>query len=230
MEDNLELLIRAKEGDERAKEELVEQNLGLVWSIARRFTGRGYDLEDLFQIGCIGLLKCISRFNMEYQVQFSTYAVPLIQGEIRRFLRDNGTIKISRNLREIHIKAETCRQKIIQEKGMEPGISEIAAMLSVSEEEIVMAMEAGGMTVESLDVPGIMAKQEEYSEELVDHIMLSQMIGELSDEEQQLIHLRFFEDQTQSETGRVMGISQVQVSRMEKKILSGMRKKAENES
>lgn len=229
MGDNLELLIRAKEGDDRAKEELIEQNLGLVWSVARRFTGRGYDLEDLFQIGCIGLLKCINRFDMEYQVQFSTYAVPLIQGEIRRFLRDNGVIKVSRNLREIHIKAESCRQKIIQEKGVEPGISEIAAMLSLPEEEIVMAMEAG-MEVESLDVPGVMAKQEEYSEELVDHIMLSQMLSELNDEEQQLIRLRFYEDQTQSETGHVMGISQVQVSRMEKKILSAMRKKVENES
>lgn len=229
MEDNLELLIRAKEGDDRAKEKLIEQNLGLVWSVARRFMGRGYDLEDLFQIGCIGLLKCIDRFDTEYQVQFSTYAVPLIQGEIRRFLRDNGVIKISRSLREIHIRAESCRQKIIQEKGIEPGISEIAVMLSLPEEEIVMAMEAG-MEVESLDVPGVMAKQEEYSEELVDHIMLSQMLLELNDEEQRLIRLRFFEDQTQSETGRVMGISQVQVSRMEKKILSAMRKKVENES
>lgn len=227
MEDNLELLIRAKDGDDRAKEKLIEQNLGLVWSVARRFTGRGYDLEDLFQIGCIGLLKCISRFDMKFGVQFSTYAVPLIQGEIRRFLRDSGAIKVSRSLREIHIKAESYRQKIIKEKGIEPGISEIAAMLSISEEEIVMAMEAG-MEVESLDVPGVMAKQEEYSQELVEHVMLTQMLEELDDEEQQLIRLRFFEDQTQVETGRAMGISQVQVSRMEKRILNSMRKKADD--
>lgn len=229
MEDNLELLIRAKEGDDRAKEKLIEQNLALVWSIARRFTGRGYDVEDLFQIGCIGLLKCIHRFDLNYQVRFSTYAVPLIQGEIRRFLRDNGAIKVSRSLRELHIRAENCRQKILQEKGTEPGISEIAAMLSIPEEEIVMAMEAG-LEVESLDVPGVMARQEEYSEELVDRVLLDQMLNELNEEEQRLIRLRFFEDRTQSETGQIMGISQVQVSRMEKRILTGMRKKVENES
>ena len=115
MENNLDLLLQAKNGDDHAKEKLVEQNLGLVWSVARRFTGRGYDIEDLFQIGCIGLIKCIDKFSFEYDVKFSTYAVPLIQGEIRRFLRDSGAIKVSRSLKEMNMKVEQYRQKKSQE-------------------------------------------------------------------------------------------------------------------
>ena len=130
MENNLDLLLQAKNGDDHAKEKLIEQNLGLVWSVARRFTGRGYDIEDLFQIGCIGLIKCIDKFSFEYDVKFSTYAVPLIQGEIRRFLRDSGAIKVSRSLKEMNMKVEQYRQKIKKEKGYEPEITEIAAALS----------------------------------------------------------------------------------------------------
>ena len=155
MENNLDLLLQAKNGDDHAKEKLIEQNLGLVWSVARRFTGRGYDIEDLFQIGCIGLIKCIDKFSFEYDVKFSTYAVPLIQGEIRRFLRDSGAIKVSRSLKEMNMKVEQYRQKIKKEKGYEPEITEIAAALSFDAGDIVMAMEAS-MEIESLDTPGVL--------------------------------------------------------------------------
>ncbi|MBP3325285.1 MAG: sigma-70 family RNA polymerase sigma factor [Coprococcus sp.] len=223
MEDNLELLIRAKEGDDNAKEKLVEQNLGLVWSIARRFTGRGYDIEDLYQIGCIGLLKCIDRFDDSYNVKFSTYAVPLIQGEIRRFLRDDGAIKVSRSLKTTMNKVEAYRQKVIKEKGIEPGIEEIAAEISISPCDIVMAMEAA-YKVESLDSPGLVEKPSEKENDIIEMVMLSQMLDALPDEERKLINLRFFRDKTQSQTGRELGLSQVQVSRLEKKILDKMKK------
>ncbi len=223
MEDNLELLIRAKEGDDKAKEKLVEQNLGLVWSIARRFTGRGYDIEDLYQIGCIGLLKCIERFDSSYEVKFSTYAVPLIQGEIRRFLRDDGAIKVSRSLKTTMMKVEGYRQKILQEKGVEPGIDEIAAAVDVSPCDIVMAMEAS-YKVESLETPGIMDKPSEKENDIVENIMLKSMLESLPEEERRLIDLRFYKDKTQSQTGRELGISQVQVSRLEKKILEKMKR------
>lgn len=225
MENNLELLLQAKKGDDKAKEKLVEQNLGLVWSVARRFTGRGYDIEDLFQIGCIGLIKCIDKFDFDYNVKFSTYAVPLIQGEIKRFLRDSGMVKVSRSLKEMNMKVELYRQRIMKEKGYEPEIEEIAAALSFDTCEIVMAMEAK-VEIESLDSIGDLSKSREYSQEIVDRITLSEMLDKLLPEEKQLIALRYFEGKTQSETGRQMGISQVQVSRLEKKIIEKMKENA----
>ncbi len=225
MENNLELLLQAKNGDDSAKEKLVEQNLGLVWSVARRFTGRGYDIEDLFQIGCIGLIKCIDKFSFEYQVKFSTYAVPLIQGEIKRFLRDSGAIKVSRSLKEMNMKVEQYRQNVLKEKGYEPEIEEIAAALSFDAGDIVMAMEAS-MEIESLETPGILSKTEEYSQDIVDRLTISQMLDKLEKNERRLIELRYFEDRTQSETGKELGISQVQVSRQEKKILEKLKENA----
>ncbi len=225
MENNLELLLQAKKGDDSAKEKLVEQNLGLVWSVARRFTGRGYDIEDLFQIGCIGLIKCIDKFSFEYQVKFSTYAVPLIQGEIKRFLRDSGAIKVSRSLKEMNMKVEQYRQNVLKEKGYEPEIEEIAAALSFDAGDIVMAMEAS-MEIESLETPGILSKTEEYSQDIVDRLTISQMLDKLEKNERRLIELRYFEDRTQLETGKELGISQVQVSRQEKKILEKLKENA----
>ena len=225
MENNLELLLQAKNGDDSAKEKLVEQNLGLVWSVARRFTGRGYDIEDLFQIGCIGLIKCIDKFSFEYQVKFSTYAVPLIQGEIKRCLRDSGAIKVSRSLKEMNMKVEQYRQNVLKEKGYEPEIEEIAAALSFDAGDIVMAMEAS-MEIESLETPGILSKTEEYSQDIVDRLTIFQMLDKLEKNERRLIELRYFEDRTQSETGKELGISQVQVSRQEKKILEKLKENA----
>ncbi len=223
MEDNLELLIRAKEGCDYAKEKLVKQNLGLVFSIARRFTGRGYDIEDLYQIGCIGLLKCIDRFDASYNVKFSTYAVPLIQGEIRRFLRDDGAIKVSRSLKATMNKVETYRQRVIKESGTEPGIEEIAAGLGINPCDIVMALESS-YKVESLDSPMLIEKPSEKENDIIETIMIKQMLQSLPSDEKELINLRYFKDKTQSQTGEALGLSQVQVSRLEKKILDKMKK------
>lgn len=223
MEDNLELLIRAKEGCDYAKEKLVKQNLGLVFSIARRFTGRGYDIEDLYQIGCIGLLKCIDRFDASYNVKFSTYAVPLIQGEIRRFLRDDGAIKVSRSLKATMNKVETYRQRVIKESGAEPGIEEIAAGLGINPCDIVMALESS-YKVESLDSPMLIEKPSEKENDIIETIMIKQMLQSLPSDEKELINLRYFKDKTQSQTGEALGLSQVQVSRLEKKILDKMKK------
>ncbi|MGN0395254.1 MAG: sigma-70 family RNA polymerase sigma factor, partial [Coprococcus sp.] len=184
---------------------------------------RGYDIEDLYQIGCIGLLKCIERFDAAYDVKFSTYAVPLIQGEIRRFLRDDGTIKVSRTLKTTMSKVEAYRQKVIKEKGIEPGIEEIAAAVAISPCDIVMAMEAS-YKVESLETPGIIDKPSEKENDIVENIMLKTMLEALPEDERRLIELRFYKDKTQSQTGRELGISQVQVSRMEKKILEKMKR------
>ena len=170
----------------------------------------------------IGLIKSIDKFDFDYDVKFSTYAVPLIQGEIRRFLRDYGAIKVSRSLKEMNSKVEQYRQRVIKEKGYEPEIEEIAAALSYDAGEIVMAMEAS-LEPESLDAPGVYSKTEEYSQEIVDHLSLMQMLERLEPEEQRLIQLRYFEDKTQSETGKLLGISQVQVSRQEKRILEKLK-------
>ena len=222
MDKTRELLRLTKEGNEAAREQIILNNVGLIWSVVRRFTNRGYESEDLFQIGCIGLIKSIDKFDFDYDVKFSTYAVPLIQGEIRRFLRDDGAIKVSRSLKEMNSKVEQYRQRVIKEKGYEPEIEEIAAALSYDAGEIVMAMEAS-LEPESLDAPGVYSKTEEYSQEIVDHLSLMQMLERLEPEEQRLIQLRYFEDKTQSETGKLLGISQVQVSRQEKRILEKLK-------
>jgi len=222
MDKTRELLRLTKEGNEAAREQIILNNVGLIWSVVRRFTNRGYESEDLFQIGCIGLIKSIDKFDFDYDVKFSTYAVPLIQGEIRRFLRDYGAIKVSRSLKEMNSKVEQYRQRVIKEKGYEPEIEEIAAALSYDAGEIVMAMEAS-LEPESLDAPGVYSKTEEYSQEIVDHLSLMQMLERLEPEEQRLIQLRYFEDKTQSETGKLLGISQVQVSRQEKRILEKLK-------
>lgn len=222
MDENLELLTLVKAGDDRAKEKLVSSNLGLVWSIARRFTGRGYDIEDLFQLGCIGLIKAIDRFDFSFDVKLSTYAVPMITGEIRRFLRDSSSIKCSRSLKELNFKISKYIDEQQKIKGIEPAIEEIAAALSVDKEEIALAMEAGRPMI-SLDSLETDIRKDDKMPEILDHLMLDQLLDELPEIERQLIKLRYFQDKTQSETGRLLDLSQVQVSRMEKKILERLR-------
>lgn len=222
MDENLELLTLVKAGDDRAKEKLVSSNLGLVWSIARRFTGRGYDIEDLFQLGCIGLIKAIDRFDFSFEVKLSTYAVPMITGEIRRFLRDSSSIKCSRSLKELNFKISKYIDEQQKIKGTEPAIEEIAAALSVDKEEIALAMEAGRPMI-SLDSLETDIRKDDKMPEILDHLMLDQLLDELPEKERQIIELRYFQDKTQSETGRLLDLSQVQVSRMEKKILERLR-------
>ena len=236
MDETLKMIELAHQGDKAARDRLVTDNLGLVWSIVKRFAGRGYEQEDLFQIGSIGLLKAIDKFDLQYQVRFSTYAVPMIAGEIRRFLRDDGMMKVSRTLKELSYKAYFAKEKLQEKLGRDPTLEELAEAMEVEKEELVMAMESSG-EVESLHKPiyqkdgneiQLMDKLEETGEQeekVLNQMLLMQLLEGLEKEERQLIYLRYFANQTQSQVGKELGISQVQVSRMEKKILNRMREK-----
>ena len=236
MDRTLALIAKSHQGDEKARETLVEENLGLVYTIVRRFLGRGIEMEDLVQIGCIGLIKAIDKFDTSYDVKFSTYAVPMISGEIKRFLRDDGMIKVSRGLKEIAIKACVARENLEKRKGREPTVSEIAAEIGIPKEEIVLAMESLA-EVESIyktiyqgdgNAICLVDKLEEKTdanEKLLNHMALSQVMATLEDKEKRLIVMRYFEDMTQMQVAEVLGMTQVQVSRMEKKILNRLRER-----
>ncbi len=236
MDETMVLMARAHQGDKAARDQLVFDNMGLVWSIVRRFASRGYEMEDLFQIGSIGLMKAIDKFDMTYEVRFSTYAVPMIAGEIKRFLRDDGMIKVSRSVKEMGMKVKNVRENLIGIYGREPTVEEIAKEIGASKEEVAASIEAGA-EVESLyktinvnDDSGLMLmdKIEDRSdshEQLLNHIVLQKLIGELEEKEKTIIIKRYFENQTQTQVAEALGISQVQVSRLEKKILRRMRER-----
>lgn len=236
MDDTILLIQKAHQGDKAARDSLVESNVGLVWSIVRRFTGRGYEMEDLFQIGVIGLMKAIDKFDDTFEVRFSTYAVPMITGEIKRFLRDDGMIKVSRCMKEMAVKARVSRESLQRVHGREPTLEEIARDIGATSEELAAALESGA-EVESLyqviyqgDGSSItlMDKLEQEGEEtetLLNHMTIQKLMGELGENEKKLIVLRYFGGWTQVQVAKEMGISQVQVSRMEKKILNQMRAK-----
>ena len=224
-------------GSKAAKEKIVSDNTGLVWSIARRFVNRGYDLEELYQIGCIGLLKACDRFESRYGVQFSTYAVPLIAGEIKRFLRDNGAIKVSRILKQNGYQISKAKEALLHKYGREATLDELADYTGLCVEDIVMATEANrevesiqqticgkdGTQVSLVERLVDEAQSEVAAENIMNQILVGQAMEKLGEMEQELIRLRFFEDRTQTEVAKVLGISQVQVSRLEKKILIQMR-------
>lgn len=234
--DTLELIKCSQEGDKAARDRLVTENVGLVWSIVRRFANRGHEMEDLFQIGSIGLIKAIDKFDSSYEVKFSTYAVPMITGEIKRFLRDDGMIKVSRSLKETATKIKVVRERFGNVYGREPTIEEIEDELQIAKDEIVMALETGA-EVESLyktiyqgDGSPIylidkLSESNDESEKLVDKLALKEIIASLDEKEQELIKLRYFNDRTQTDIAKELGISQVQVSRLEKRILKMMREK-----
>lgn len=236
MERTEELILRSQEGDKRAREQLIEENMGLIHHVVKRFLGRGAEAEDLFQIGAIGLVKAVDRFDLSFGVKFSTYAVPLIAGEIRRFLRDDSMLKVSRSLKELAAKAARLREQLFMERGEEPGVEELAACLEVDPEELVQAMD-GSIEVESLqkivyqgDGEGLslmdkLDQGRDEQEALLRRLLLEQLLGTLEPRERRLIVLRFFEDQTQMEVARQLGMSQVQVSRLEKKILKALKKR-----
>ena len=237
MDRTLELIGRVQGGDEGSKEQIIAENVGLVWSVVRRFLNRGYEADDLFQIGCIGLLKSIYKFDLGYEVKFSTYAVPMIVGEIKRFLRDDGMIKVSRPLKELSMRAKFMNEKMANEKGAQPSLGELAGALEVSPEELLMAMDAG-RDVESIyqmvhrgeREPVLMIDKlqtEEDSGGIVDSIAIKQVIESLKPKEQQIVYLRYFHDKTQSEIAREIGVSQVQISRLEKRILQTIRERLE---
>ncbi len=228
------LIQRVKGGDEEAKAQLVKENEGLVWSVVKRFFSRGQEPEDLFQIGCIGLLKSIDKFDFSYNVKFSTYAVPMIMGELRRFLRDDGMIKVSRTLKEANYKIKQEITTLQNELDREPTLDEIAKRMKMEPEEVALAMESG-MELESIyqtiyqsdgsDVYLIdkIKSEEDESEKLIEKVALMEGINLLEDREQELIRLRYFEEKTQAQIAEKFGISQVQVSRLEKKILASLR-------
>ncbi len=236
MDHTKELIKQAQEGNEEAKELIIKENSGLIWSIVRKFMGRGYDMEDLYQIGAIGLLKCIEKFDLSFEVKFSTYAVPMIMGEIKRFLRDDGLIKVSRPLKEIAMKAKYLQESLRHKNGCDPTITEMAEELGVAPEELVMAMDAGRevesiyQTVYQGDSSPVylidkLGQKEDNGDNVVDIITLKEILGKLKPKERQIIMMRYFDDKTQSEIARVIGISQVQVSRIEKKVLCDIREK-----
>ncbi len=236
MDETMRLIEMAHEGDKAARDQLVTDNFGLIWSIVRRFTGRGYEPEDLFQIGSIGLMKAIDKFDLSYDVKFSTYAVPMITGEIKRFLRDDGMIKVSRSIKEMGLKVKSVREELVYRLGREPTLEEIAGEIGASKEEVAASIEAGA-EVESLyrsvnknDENSILLidKIEEEScaqEELLNRMVLRDLLTSLSAKDREIIIRRYYYNETQSQIASKLGISQVQVSRLEKKILKQMREK-----
>ncbi|PDO10187.1 MAG: RNA polymerase sigma-F factor [Candidatus Reconcilbacillus cellulovorans] len=227
------LIARSQAGDAEAREALVQANIRLVWSVVQRFLNRGYEADDLFQIGCIGLLKSVDKFDLSYDVKFSTYAVPMIIGEIQRFLRDDGAIKVSRSMKELAQKIRKAKDELSKRLDRAPTVSELAEELGISPEEVVFAQEAGKPpasiheTVYENDGDPItlMDQIADDSQELwFDRLALSEAIRGLSERERLIVYLRYYCDQTQSEVASRLGISQVQVSRLEKKILQSIRK------
>lgn len=228
--DLTELLAMAQQGDKAAREQLVVENAGLVWSIARRYFGRGVEPDDLYQLGCLGFLKAIDGFDLSYGTQFSTYAVPKIAGEIRRFLRDDGAVKVSRSVKERSASIKMARARLTAQWNREPTLSELAEALDLTVEEIAAAetataatesiqRESGeeGFTLEHILTDGFMEEQ------LIERIALKEAIGKLPDREKTVIGLRYYRGLTQEKTAKILGVSQVQVSRIEKKALQALR-------
>ena len=219
MDHTISLIRKSHHGDKEAREQLVKENVGLVWCVVKRFYGRGAEPEDLFQIGSIGLLKAIDKFDLSYDVQFSTYAVPMISGEIRRFLRDDGMIKVSRSLKKLSYKCGKKKEELTERMGREPTVEELAA---TEVESIYRPIHQEGDS--QLSILDRLEEKSRPEEHLLNRMMLSQILDGLDKEERQLIYLRYFQEKTQAAVGEILGISQVQVSRMEKKILERMRK------
>ncbi len=233
--ETIELIRMAREGDKSARDQVIQNNMGLVYSIVSRYMGRGYDSEELSQIGAIGLIKAVDKFDLGFDVKFSTYAVPLISGEIKRFLRDDGMVKVSRSLKENGWKIKKAADRLSQELNREPSLEELAAATEIPAEDIVLALEANS-EVESINKPisftdgrevsleEKLPERTDWNEELLNRLLVEQLLGLLDEKERELIRMRYYEDRTQREVAERLGISQVQVSRMEKKILLNLRK------
>ena len=225
-----ELIAKSQAGDKDAREKLITDNSGLIWSVARRFTGRGTELEDLYQLGCLGFLKAVDGFDLQYGTQFSTYAVPKIAGEIRRFLRDDGAVKVSRSLKEQAATIKSIRSQLTNALGREPTVLEISRQTGITPEQIALAETAtsciesiqqengeDGFTLENI------LTDTESEERLLERISLRQAMSKLPEKEQLVIKLRFFHGITQERVSKVLSVSQVQVSRIEKKALGHLR-------
>ena len=225
-----ELIALSQAGDEKAREALVTENAGLIWSVARRFMGRGTEADDLYQLGCLGFLKAVEGFDLQYGTQFSTYAVPKISGEIRRFLRDDGAVKVSRSLKEQAAAIKIARNHLTSALGREPTVVEISRQTGLTPEEIAMAETATAATEsiqretgeEGFSLENVLTDTES-EEKMVERIALSQAIDKLPEREKMVIQLRYFHCLTQERVARVLDVSQVQVSRIEKKALEHLR-------
>lgn len=234
-EETMELLKRARGGDMEAREQLIAANLRLVLSVIQKFTNRGENVDDLFQVGCIGLIKAIDNFNTDLDVRFSTYGVPMIVGEIRRYLRDNSSLRVSRSMRDTAYKVLQAKEKYISEHQKEPTIEEIAKILEIKREEVVFALDAivdpvslyepvydhGGDTICVMDQ---VRDSKNTDESWLEQIALKEAMNRLSDRERKILNLRFFEGKTQMEVSAEVGISQAQVSRLEKNAISQIKK------
>lgn len=234
----LESIMEAQNGNEEEMTKLIQENNGLIWSIVKRFTGRGYEIEDIYQIGCIGFIKAIKRFNSDFEVKLSTYAVPYILGEIKRFLRDDGPIKLSRSIKELNVKIKELQKEYLNKTGKEITLQELSKELKVSKEEIAMAIDSG-TPIDSLESASYRDNKTDKTISLIDKIStntdeallisnkitIQQLIKDLEDREKEVIILRYYKEKTQMQVAKILGITQVQVSRIEKKVLNSMKVK-----
>ena len=237
-EQDMKIIESAQNGNKEDMTKLIEDNNRLIWSIVRRFNGRGYDTEDLYQIGSIGFIKAIQRFDTSFEVRLSTYAVPYILGEIKRYIRDDGPIKVSRSIKELNVKIQELKKHYLITKGREITIEEIAKELKVDKDDIIIAMESNN-SIESIEGTSSQSDKEgkklsildkistgKNEEEIITNkIVIKQLLKELDERDREIILLRFFKEKTQTEVARILGISQVQVSRIERKVLDKMKNK-----
>lgn len=228
-------ILEAQNGNHESMSKLVELNSGLIWSIVKRFTCRGFEIEDLYQIGAIGLIKSIKRFDTNFDVKLSTYAVPYILGEIKRFIRDDGPVKISRSIKELNIKIMDIKKEYLNRTGKEIGINQIAEILKVPKEDVAVAIDSmqpvesiyQGTSQDSTQITILdkLATDVDEAEVITNRLSIKELISSLNNKEKQLILLRYYKGKTQAQVAKILGISQVQVSRMEKRILNSMRTK-----
>ena len=237
-ENDMKMIEQAQNGNKDDMTKLIEDNSRLVWSIVRRFNGRGYDIEDLYQIGCIGLIKAIQRFDTNFEVRLSTYAVPYILGEIKRFIRDDGPIKISRSIKELNIKIKELQNEYLEKYGKEITLEEIAKELKTSKEEIAMALDSArpvnsiedsqyrdNKTDKTISVIEQLSTGKDEETEITNRMTIKKLISELKDKEKEVILLRYYKGKTQMQVSKILGITQVQVSRIERKVLDNMKRK-----
>lgn len=237
-ENDMKTIENAQNGNKDEMTKLIQDNNGLIWSIVRRFNGRGYDTEDLYQIGCIGFIKAIQRFDTSFEVRLSTYAVPYILGEIKRYIRDDGPIKISRSIKELNVKIKEVQKQYLNKYGKEINLEELAKELKTSKEEIAMAMDStrpvdsieeasyrDNKTDKTISIIEQISTGKDEETEITNRITIKNMINELNDKEKEIILLRYYKQKTQMQVSKILGITQVQVSRIERKVLNNMKRK-----
>ena len=235
---DMKIIENAQNGSKEDMTKLIEENNGLIWSIVRRFNGRGYDIEDLYQIGCIGFIKAIQRFDTSFEVRLSTYAVPYILGEIKRYIRDDGPIKVSRSIKELNVKILELQREFLHKYGRDISLEEISKELKISKEEIAMALDSArpvdsiedakykdNKTDKTVSILEQISTGKDEETEITNRITIKNLINELNDNEKEIILLRYYKQKTQMQVSKILGITQVQVSRIERKVLDKMKKR-----